>query len=219
MSLGRVDGFDQDEAAGEGDQGCVALGRFVASEGDALESFELADRLLDAGAPFVERAWEEARSVLRVVAARDDWADAAVAGGSAVALRVVAFVGDDRARPDVGTDIQQRLELATVARLAAGQMEGEGQAGEIRLDVDLGREPATRAAERLLILPPLAPAAETCARTTVESNICTRCAVALSEARASKNASNTPERLSRQNRFQTLFQLPNSPGSARQVTL
>ena len=30
---------------------------------------------------------------------------------------------------------------------------------------------------------------------------------------------NTPERLSRQNRFQTLFQLPNRPASARQVML
>ncbi len=34
-----------------------------------------------------------------------------------------------------------------------------------------------------------------------------------------ENTSNTPERLSRQNRFQMLFQLPNSAGSARQVML
>jgi hypothetical protein len=68
-------------------------------------------------------------------------------------------------------------------------------------------------------LPRFAPAAETCARTTVESNICTRCAVELSAAKASKKASNTPDRLNRQNRFQTLFQLPNTAGSARQVTL
>ena len=38
-------------------------------------------------------------------------------------------------------------------------------------------------------------------------------------ASSCKNASNTPERLSRQNRFHTLFHLPNSPGSARQVML
>ena len=34
-----------------------------------------------------------------------------------------------------------------------------------------------------------------------------------------KKASNTPDRLSRQNRFQILFQLPNRSGSARQVML
>jgi hypothetical protein len=40
----------------------------------------------------------------------------------------------------------------------------------------------------------------------VLSHICTRCAVGLSSAGAWKNASNTPDRLSRQKRFQTLFQ-------------
>jgi hypothetical protein len=34
-----------------------------------------------------------------------------------------------------------------------------------------------------------------------------------------KNASNTPARLSRENRFHTLFHGPNRSGSARQVTL
>jgi hypothetical protein len=38
-------------------------------------------------------------------------------------------------------------------------------------------------------------------------------------ARASKKASNTPAWLSRQKRFHTEFQLPNSAGSARQVML
>ena len=35
-------------------------------------------------------------------------------------------------------------------------------------------------------MPPFAPAADTCARMTVESNICTRCARSLKEASASK---------------------------------
>jgi hypothetical protein len=42
-----------------------------------------------------------------------------------------------------------------------------------------------------------------------------KCAVWLHSASSGKNASNTPERLSRQNRFHTLFQLPYSRGSAR----
>ena len=56
-------------------------------------------------------------------------------------------------------------------------MEGNWQATEVGLQVNLGRETATRAAKRLIMLPPFAPAAETWARTTVESNICTKCAV------------------------------------------
>ena len=53
----------------------------------------------------------------------------------------------------------------------------------------------------------------------VESNICTKCAVSPRFASASKKASNVPVWLSRQKRFHTLFQLPNSAGSARQVML
>ena len=39
------------------------------------------------------------------------------------------------------------------------------------LQVDFGAEAAARASERLRRLPPFAPAADTCARITVESNI------------------------------------------------
>src|SRR6476660_3455394 len=66
-------------------------------------------------------------------------------------------------------------------------MEGNWQATEVGLQVNLGRETATRAAKRLIMLPPFAPAAETWARTTVESHICTKCAVSLIAARASRN--------------------------------
>ena len=98
-------------------------------------------------------------------------------------------------------------------------MERQREPVQINLEVDLSREPTPRAAERLILLPPLAPAAETCARTTLESNIWIRCAVWLRAARASKKASNTPAWLRRQKRFQIEFQLPNSAGSARQVML
>ena len=64
-----------------------------------------------------------------------------------------------------------------------------------------------------------APAADTWARTTVLSNIWTIWAVSLVSAKSWKKASKTPRRLRRQKRFQTLFQLPNSIGKARQVML
>ena len=47
-------------------------------------------------------------------------------------------------------------------------------------------------------------------------SLATRCAVSLIAASASKKASKVPERLRRQNRFQMLFQRPNSSGRARQ---
>ena len=61
--------------------------------------------------------------------------------------------------------------MRSVTFLAPGQIEGDGMSVEIGLQVDFGREAASRAAKRLAILPPFAPAAETCARTTVLSNI------------------------------------------------
>jgi len=65
----------------------------------------------------------------------------------------------------------------------------------------------------------LGPAAETGARTTVLSNVCTTSAVRLHSGSRAKNASNIPARLSRGKRFQTLFQGPNRSGDARQALL
>ena len=74
-------------------------------------------------------------------------------------------------RIDIGADVEKRLEVAAVAALSTTEMKGNWQLAEIGLQVNLGREAATRATERLIMLPPFAPAAETWARTTVESNI------------------------------------------------
>ena len=46
--LGRVDGFDQDEAESKRDERAVILRRLLASKCDTVEAFELADRLFDA---------------------------------------------------------------------------------------------------------------------------------------------------------------------------
>jgi hypothetical protein len=197
----------------------VSLFGFFAAHGNTLEAFDFADELLDAGAQLVEPLGEEVRPVLGVAAIRDDRADAPATGGGAVGFGIVALVGDDAARGHVRADGEERLELPAVARLVAGEVEVERIAGKVALEVDLGAEPAARAAERLPLLPPFAPAAETWARIEVLSNICTTPAVRLQSASAWKNASNVPVCDNRQNRFQTLFQGPNSAGSARQVML
>jgi hypothetical protein len=140
-------------------------------------------------------------------------------GDFPIGVAVIAFVADGGAGRDLRPEVEKDWEVAAIARLAGGQVKGDRQPVPIGFEVDLGRETAARAAERLAVLPPLAPAAETCARAVVESNICTRWAVPLVAASISNMASNTPDRDSRQKRFQTAFQLPNSAGSARQVML
>jgi hypothetical protein len=76
-------------------------------------------------------------------------------------MTIIPLVRYRDARADVWADIERCLELCAVAGLAAGQVEVERVAVEIGLEVDFRRETAARAAERLAMLPPFAPAAET----------------------------------------------------------
>ena len=170
----------------------------------------------DAG--LVERAREEVGLVLLIGLVRDHGRDAARSRRRAVGLAGVALVADDGAGLNVRPDIEQRFEMRRVGSLAAGQIESDDVARRVRLGVDFRGEAAARTSERLRVLPPLAPAADTCARTIVESNIWIRCADELMEASVSKKASNTPALLKRSKRFQTLFQCPNRSGSARHLT-
>ena len=109
--------------------------------------------------------------------------------------------------------------MRAVRGLGAGQVEVEWQAIKITLDVDFRAEPAAGAAKRLTAAPFFAPAADTCARAVVLSNIWITAGVRLQPASARKKASNVPLCDSRENRFQMVFQLPNVLGSARQVML
>ena len=87
-------------------------------------------------------------------------------------MAIIALVRYRDARADVRPDVERCLELCAVAGFTAGQMEVERVTVEIGLEVDFGREAATRAAERLALLPPFAPAAETWARAVVLSKNC-----------------------------------------------
>jgi len=91
-------------------------------------------------------------------------------------MAVVSLVGDSNALVDVGSDVERRFELGAVASLARGQVEVERMAAEIGLDVDSGRKSTARATERLMVLPPLVLAAETCVRSRSIEN-CIMCAV------------------------------------------
>ena len=64
--LGRVDGFDRDEAECQGYEGSVVLRGLLASECDAFEALEFADGLLDACPRLVEYFRKECRSIDRM---------------------------------------------------------------------------------------------------------------------------------------------------------
>ena len=66
MGLGRVDGFDRDEAECQGYEGGVVLRGLLASECDAFEALEFADGLLDACPRLVEYFRKECWSIDRV---------------------------------------------------------------------------------------------------------------------------------------------------------
>ena len=166
-----MDGFDQDEGAGEIDEGSEVLRGFLAAQSDAFEALEFADALLDPGSPFVEDAGKESGSFGNVLAVRDCRADTAAASRLAVCPGVVAFVTEHGPGHDVGADVEQNFKIAAVAGLTAGEMESQRQSVEIGLQVDFGGKPAARSTEGMAFLPPFAPAAETWARTTVESTI------------------------------------------------
>ena len=110
--------------------------------------------------------------MLGIFPARDHRCNAAHERRRSIGLAVIPLVRDRDARADVRPDIKRRLELGAVAGFTTGQMEVERVAVEIGLEVDFCREAAARAAERLALLPPFAPAAETWARAVVLSKSC-----------------------------------------------
>ena len=156
-----MDGFDQDKGAGERDEGGEVLRGFLAAQGDPFEALDFADTLFDTGAPLVEDLGKECWLGGGVLAVRDGGADAAPARCLAVGLGVVTLVAENGSRRDVRAGVEQDLEIAAIAGLAAGEVEGQRQAIEIGLQVVLGGKPAARAPEGLVLLPPFAPAAET----------------------------------------------------------
>ena len=156
------------DAYGEADDRAEIPCGLFASQSDALEALEPPEALLDPSARLVERLGEEGRRVLLVGLVRDHRGDAASPGGGAIGLAGIAFVAQCGAWGDVRPYVEQGLEAGCVGNLAAGQIERDDVARIVRLGVDFGREPATRASERLALLPPFAPAAETWARTMVE---------------------------------------------------
>jgi hypothetical protein len=119
-----------------------------------------------------------------------DYGHAARSCCVAIDLADISLVADGGARPNIRTDVEQ-LDMRRVGGLASGQIESDDVVRRVRFGVNFFGIAAARTPERLSSLPPLAPAADTCARTTVAPNTWIKCADALNAASASNKATNT----------------------------
>src|ERR1700686_2239917 len=99
---------------------------------------------------------------------RDDGFDAARLQVGSDLVGVVSLVGEKRVRRLL-RQIDQRVVGFAVRCFAGREMEGDGTASGITETMNFTGEPAPRAAKSSLISPPFPPAAETWARTVVES--------------------------------------------------
>src|SRR5687768_6165652 len=133
-------------------------GELLEAGGEPSALLEPADDALDDAAPAVGRR-VEARVRALVGARRDHRADpppAQVAphGAIAVALvsgeRVGASPRPAAAPPRQVDPAEQRLDLARLMGFAWGEERGEGDPTAIDQEVELGAEPAARAAERVI---------------------------------------------------------------------
>ena len=70
--------------------------------------------------------------------------------GVPIGVAGVAFVADDGARLDVGSDVERGFEVTPVEGFAAGQIKGDDVAGGVRFCVDFRGEAATRYAREFL---------------------------------------------------------------------
>ena len=144
-----------------------AVGELVVAGGDSAVDLEMTEHAFDAVALPVE-ALVPADRGCAVGSWRDHGPNATRFEIGADGVAVVALVGDQGVGGAVG-QVDQRVVALAVRRLAAGEVEGERASLGIAETMNLTGEPAPRAAKRLSLSPPFAPAAETWPRTVVES--------------------------------------------------
>jgi hypothetical protein len=146
------------------EHGEEVLGAFFVSRGDAAELFKAVEQALHSVARPIGLA-VEAGSARLVALAGDHRTDAASAQVLPRGPARKSLVAGHPARPEAGTatlaadraGIEQGRKLRAVVPLAAAQLESDRLAIALGADVDLGREAAARAAERLLLNPPFSP--------------------------------------------------------------
>jgi hypothetical protein len=101
---------------------------------------------------------------------RNDRLDPAVPEVVTNGIGIVGLVGDEGVRRLL-RQRDQRIVALAVRRFAWREVEGDGPSSSITETVNFTGEPAPRAAKSSLLNPPFPPAAETWARTVVESMV------------------------------------------------
>lgn len=139
------------------DHGEVVGGTLFVAGGDAAELLEAVDQALDEVAPPISRVVEVGLAAL-VAFAGDNRPDVPATQASAGGWAAVALVAGNSSRPQAGsapsrtadrTPIQQCLERDLLVSLAAGQHSRDRSAFALSTEVQLRREPALAAAQRL----------------------------------------------------------------------
>jgi len=188
-------------------------GELVVAGRDGAVDLEVSDQSFDAVAVEIDAAAPSDRGVA-VGARRNDRPNAMPDQVCTDRIAVVTLVGEETIGPFLGQR-HHVLERRAVGRLAAGEMEGERDAGRVTETMNFTGEPAPRAAKRLFASPPFAPAAETCPRTVVLSMLWRELS-AIAWAKVVATASQTPAALQRRNRWYTVIHLPYFSGTSRQ---
>jgi hypothetical protein len=173
--------------------------------------FDLQEEPLDEVALTVERI--VAGHLWGCFSGRDHGNGVLFGDGLTERLGIIAFVTEDMMGWQIG---DQGFGLGDVTDLPRREDEPQGVAQSIDDCVDLGGQPAPRAADRASFRPPFLPAACWCARTIVESIM--MYSKSGSSAIAANNRSQTPSLDHREKRTKTLFQLPKLSGRSRQGT-
>src|SRR3954449_13064737 len=191
------------------DGGGVAGVGFVIASGDGPELFQLGEDVLDEVAPAVHLV-VEADGSLAVGLGRDHRGGAAIVKLRSEPVGVERFVAKQSAEDDT---LDQRLHADAVVALTGQQDEAHQSAEGVDQGDNLGGQPAARAANGLILSPPLAPLAFWWAVTIVPS--IRAYSKSGSPDRHAKTRSKMPPFTQRRNRWKTLFQRPNSPGRSR----
>lgn len=135
------------------DDGGKALVGFVASHGDALELFELAEEVFDQMAPFVHFCIERQRLGATWML-RDDDLGAALIEVCNDDIAVEGLVGDQRVKREA---IDQRRHAHAVEAMTGQEHEADEIAQRVGQREDLGGHAALGAADGLVLSPPFAP--------------------------------------------------------------
>lgn len=148
-------------------EGEVGAGELVVAGGEMAVLFQTPDQPLDNIPLAIDGPVDQAGPGLGGDL-RDDGGDAAAPEVVADRPAGIAAIGQQGfwstawptgSRSLDRTRRHQGLECRLLVTLAGGQDEGDGPSAALAAQVELRAEPAPRAAERLIFLPPLAPAA------------------------------------------------------------